>query len=163
MTQASCRIGVTAVVGSLLLLTGCDVATPASTTKPEATSATTASPTSTEGPATVPITMPPTAIGEIARSVARPDSITSTRSARARGGVEYVVRGQCRSELDGDSYTYMVKVDGAESSSGDFPCDGSLMVNSLGPVKARANVAITLTPSDEGTIGTAYVIVAPAP
>ncbi len=71
------------------------------------------------------------------------------------------MRGQCRSERAGDSYTYTVKVEGAESSSGEVPCDGSVTVNSLGPLRAEANVAITLTPSGESTIGTAYVLVVP--
>jgi hypothetical protein len=71
------------------------------------------------------------------------------------------VRGECRSERDDDSYVYTVKVDGAESSSGQVPCDGSVLVNSVGPVKARATVAITLTPPPGENNGTAYVVVVP--
>ena len=72
-----------------------------------------------------------------------------------------MVRGECRSERDGDSYTYTVSVDGAESTSGEVPCDGTVMVNSVGPVQAQANVTITLKPLGERTIGTAYVVVVP--
>ncbi len=146
---------------SLLLLTGCDVAAPASTMRPDVSSATAAPPTASQSPSIVPIAVPRAALGELARSVARPDSITSTRSARARGGQEYLVRGECRSVRHGDSYVYTVKVDGADSSSGQVPCDGSVLVNSVGPIKARAKVAITLIPSPGENNGTAYVVVVP--
>ncbi|MGB7961335.1 MAG: hypothetical protein WCF12_00035 [Propionicimonas sp.] len=100
--------------------------------------------------------------------MAQTGTVTSTTAARASRGRKYQVRGECRSEsADGlhsyRVYSYRVNVDGAASSSGDVPCDGSLTVNSLGPVKTGAVVAIDLTPPRETTPGTAYVVIVPAP
>ena len=154
---------VVAVAGSLLLLTSCDAAAPAGTATPATSGTTAATPTPSAGSVSAPIAIPPASLGELARSVARSDSITSTRSARARGAQEYVVRGQCQAWGNNDSLTYSVEVDGADFGSGELPCGGPVMVNSLGPVKAGASVAIALAPSSNSTIETAYVIVVPAP
>ena len=102
------------------------------------------------------------AADELARSVAQAGAIRSTVTSPASGGREYVARGQCRSESAVGGYSYSVTVDGAAFSSADLPCDGSVTVNSLGPVKEKAVVAIALLPPGGTSPGTAYVVVLPA-
>lgn len=153
-------------VGVVLVVSGCGLATSPGTVQPRPTETATAATATAAGtpepePTVAEISIPPAAADELARSVAQAGAIRSTVTSPASGGREYVVRGQCRSESAVGGYSYSVTVDGAAFSSADLPCDGSVTVNSLGPVKENAEVAIALLPAGGSSPGTAYVVVLP--
>ena len=151
-------------VGVVLVVSGCGLAPSAGTVQPRPTetAATATAGTPEPEPTVAEISIPPAAADELAPSVAQAGAIRSTVTSPASGGREYVVRGQCRWESAVGGYSYSVTVDGAAFSSADLPCDGSVTVNSLGPVKENAEVAIALLPAGGSSPGTAYVVVLPA-
>lgn len=163
MTPLGSR-AVSVLVAGLIVLSACSSPNGGLPTPPQSASPTGApSAAPSTSPTLAPITIPEAVAGELARSVVTGDAIESTTVARASGAREYHVRGECRSDSVENRYSYTVTIDGARAGSGNVACDGSVTVNSLGPVTDGAVVSIQLAPLAEAKPGTGYVAILPAP
>lgn len=156
-TPANRRSPLLVVVGiGAVLLSGC-VGGPAKPT-PAVSTSQPASPGSSAAPE---LAIPEVLAGELARVVAKDESLSSETNAASATGGKYVLRGECQAAAD-TKLAYTVTVDEVASTSGDLDCGAAAMVSSLGKIRRGATVSIKLELPAEASTVTAYLVVVPA-